>query len=246
MMHSHPPIVVCSTLGTSLSVMLASVAAYVPASVTVYLSTVKPVDTSSLPQACIVTPNEAANFGDAYNAVIERALSDGHESVVIANDDIVLAPETYPLLMEDVDWLLGQGIKAGMVGARADRIAGSQNIRHSTIEGEKLDTRTMRWQAESQICTGAPVIFPVLAWLSSGAFSECRFPPLNWFSDTIICEDLAAKGYVHCISRAYCHHAGSQTLGGYTKTHFDEAMSWVRANRPELARRLDVEFGNDW
>jgi hypothetical protein len=36
-------------------------------------------------------PNQAKNFGDAYNAAVHEAMQD-HEDLLILNDDVVLNP----------------------------------------------------------------------------------------------------------------------------------------------------------
>lgn len=36
-------------------------------------------------------------------------------------------------------------------------------------------------------------ISPIFAWISSDAFEEAKFPPLNWYSDDVHCMDLIQK-----------------------------------------------------
>lgn len=245
-MNDKPPMVICSTSGKCLPVLLASIAAYVPADVEIYLSTARPVDTGCLRQKCIILQNEASNFGDAYNAAMRQALQDGHDSLIIANDDIVLVPDSYTTLVEDVAYIRDHGFRLGLMGTRSDRIAGLQNVRRSTMEEDGIDPRMSQFRAESSIAIGLSVIFPVLAWISGEALGRCMFPPINWFSDTVLCQDLTELGFVHCISRSYCHHVGSATLGGHVKRHFDEAMEWVQVHRPALAEVLKGLYANDW
>jgi glycosyltransferase involved in cell wall biosynthesis len=71
-------------------------------------------------------------------------------------------------------------------------------------------------------------------------YEDTFLPPIEWYSDDVMCEDLNAKGYTHYISRAYVHHAGSQTLGQNTQKLHDDAMPWLIKNRPQY---LDLFFG---
>jgi hypothetical protein len=41
-------------------------------------------------------------------------------------------------------------------------------------------------------------------------------------------------GFRHFVSRAYVHHAGSQTIGRDFKALEAESMEWVKKNRPDL------------
>ena len=52
----------------------------------------------------IFRPNTATNFGDAYNSIVGYAFNTGHyDSLIIANDDVVLAPDTIEK-MQAVSW----------------------------------------------------------------------------------------------------------------------------------------------
>ena len=92
------PICVCSVGNDKgLELFLASVRLYVPEPI-VYLASPQPI--------AHFTPfkwikNEAGNFGDAYNKIMAEAFMDGHETVILANDDVVLDPSTYWLLAHD-------------------------------------------------------------------------------------------------------------------------------------------------
>jgi hypothetical protein len=156
-------------------------------------------------------------FGESYNIAMTDAFSFCDE-MIIANDDVVLWPNTMQLLIEDVIRAkMMHGDKAGFVAARADNIRPPQRIRL----GENCDMERARF------------VSPVFAWLSKKAFETARFPPLNWFSDDVMCEDLNRQGFVHYFSRACIHHAGSLTIGGDYSKHINEARPWIRENRPE-------------
>ena len=91
-------IVICSTINTGLKVLLSSLEAYCPY-IPVYLSS-KNVEDSKFVHTWMY--NAATNFGDAYNAAMDKAFSDGYKEIIIANDDVVITPTTYLKLEEDV------------------------------------------------------------------------------------------------------------------------------------------------
>jgi GT2 family glycosyltransferase len=165
----------------------------------------------------------ATTFGEAYNAAMEEAFCT-YDEIIIANDDVVLTPSTLTMLLEDVRYIKENvHSKIGFVATLSDYIRYPQNIKNPSNEAASIKTAT--------------VISPVFAWISKEAFEDARFPPLNWYSDDVMCEDLNQKGYTHYISRAYVHHAGSQTVGeDYNKLNND-ALPWLRENRPEYVAK---------
>ncbi len=53
--------------------------------------------------------------------------------------------------------------------------------------------------------------------------------------------DLQEAGFRHFVSRAYVHHAGSQTVGmDYQKCH-EEPREWIKAHRPDMYEAI---YGN--
>ena len=216
-------IVICTKDATCLPVLATSITCYLPTYFDVYLSGSDLV----LPRhRTINSANEHSNFGDAYNAVVNQAWSDGHRDVIVANDDIVLTPYTWKVMAEDLSVL----DKFGWVGARADYARGWQNIRFRHPEDRP---GTMRYDSEQKIMQ-TPVIAPYFAYILKEAWVD--FPPINWFSDDIQCRDIAEKGYKHYVSRAYVHHVGSQTCGLDYKKCMEDARPWIQENRPELAK----------
>lgn len=165
--------------------------------------------------------NEPSTFGQAYNNAMQKAFK-LHDEIIIANDDVVLTPTTVPVLMEDVRALQrDHGDKVGFVATLSDNVRKQQNIR-LVKEGVVRQER---------------VIAPLFAWVSKMAFHAAQFPPLNWYSDDVICEDLNELGFKHFVSRAYIHHAGSQTVGtDYVKLNA-AAMPWLTANRPQYIEK---------
>ena len=193
------PIVVCTVGSRSLSVMQTSVRIYNP-------------DVNLM-----IFEGFMGNFGDDYNAVMELAFRD-YDEIIIANDDIVVNPESYIRLIEDVQFLKNRFPRnLGFVTARSDYVRPHQSIAHQ--------------QEQSIIQT--PIVSPLFAYISKEAFIKCKFPPINWFSDDVICKDLGALGYQHFISRAYVHHAGSQTIGRDFQKLMDAPKEWIQKHRPE-------------
>jgi hypothetical protein len=171
------------------------------------------------------------NFGEDYNEVIEAAMKDW-SSCIVANDDVVLTPTSVKVLMEDVAIVRTMNsYKAGWVASRTDAAPPDQNVRVSE-PGEKLNF--YKFPSESHIKL-AQVISPIFAWISSDAFEEAKFPPLNWYSDDVHCMDLIKKGYGHYVSASYVHHIGSNTIGFNAQKLHEDALPWLRENRPEYA-----------
>ena len=161
--------------------------------------------------------DDETTFGEAYNAALDVVFRD-HNEVIICNDDVVLTPNSLSILMEDAAMLKDRhGDRLGLVASVADNARPNQDIR----------------RVSHAHCREADRVSPIFAWMSKTAFEAARFPPLNWYSDDVICEDLLSKGFKHYVSRSYVHHAGSQTVGtDYAKLTAD-AMPWIQAHRPQ-------------
>ena len=159
------------------------------------------------------------NFGDVYNEIMDSAFKDFDE-IIIANDDIVLRPDTYKTLIQDVEFIKSQDYKVGFVAARSDSVRPSQSIQ----------TKIPRY---IYLC---PVISPLFAYISKEAFFDAPFPPLNWYSDDVMCQDLNNLGYTHFVSRAYVHHVGSQTIGHDFEQLTEDSKAWIKENRNKYYR----------
>lgn len=160
-------------------------------------------------------------FGESYNAAMEDAFK-WHDEIIISNDDVVLKPNTMKLLMEDVRQLQQEhGDKLGFVATLTDEARAEQNIR----------------VAKEGVVRQERVIAPLFAWVSKKTFETARFPPLNWYSDDVMCEDLNALGFKHFVSRAYVHHAGSQTIGTNYSQLNAEALPWLMEKRPQYIKK---------
>lgn len=180
----------------------------------------------------IYRPNTATNFGDAYNAATDYAFQHGkYDSVILANDDVVLTPSTIDLLKEDSEILKSRGFKVGFLGTRSDYVLPDQNIRWPVDERDPAVGTKRRSEYEIKL---TPVIAPVFASVSREAWDTAKFPSTNWYSDNIICHDLQKAGFRHFVSRAYVHHAGSQTVGtDFEKCH-EEPRAWIKEHRPDM------------
>jgi hypothetical protein len=193
------PIVVSTVGSRSLGVMQCSVRTYNP-------------DVN-----LIIVEGTLGNFGDDYNHAMEYAFQD-REEIIIANDDIVVNPESYIRLVEDVEFLKNRFPRnLGFVAARSDYVRPHQSIAHQ----------------EEQNIIQTPVVSPLFAYISKEAFLKRKFPPINWFSDDVMCKDLGALGYQHFISRSYVHHAGSQSIGRDFQKLMHDPKEWIQKNRPE-------------
>jgi tetratricopeptide (TPR) repeat protein len=215
------PIVTCTVNDKTTPVLASSVNTYCPG-----------VD-------LIINRGERTNFGSAFNKAMFAAFED-HDEIIIANDDIVLNPNSYKKLMDDVAILLAEhGDKLGFVAAHSDSAFPVQNIRYQQGGNYELDRNHCQWTWEKEV-RPSEVVAPLFAWISKKAFQEAQFPPLNWYSDDVICRDLGKKGFKHFISRSYIHHVGSQTVGQDFNILSTEPQPWLRANRPDYA---DMWFG---
>jgi hypothetical protein len=233
------PIVICTTgASKAIQVLLASIEQYVPRETQVYVYG----DFAGIESWEFVRwlgDNDKKNFGDAYNYAMSQTFMDGHETVIIANDDVVLDPNTYWLITHDRVLLKQQGHKVGFLSARSNMASIPQNIR------AKQDNDTwngMKWASEDSI---AQVEWTAPLFASVDRDGWPGFPPTNFFSDNVACADMADEGYKHFLSRAYVHHVGSSTIGrghGTDSKNYMEAEDWLKLNRPLLHKRY---FGSN-
>jgi hypothetical protein len=226
-------IVICTVNNPGITVLLESIRVYAP-TMPVYLSgnsldlwhKVKGI----LPNL-VWSPNLSSNFGDAYNVATSYAFEHGKfDSVILSNDDVVLNPNTIKLLAEDLRILESNDLNYGILGARSDYVLPDQNIRFPVEDDSRVG---LRWRSEAQI-KETNVIAPIFASISRKAWNTAKFPSTNWYSDNIICHDLQQAGFRHFVSRAYVHHAGSQTVGTDFKKCHEEPREWIKANRPDM------------
>lgn len=179
--------------------------------------------------------NLATNFGDAYNELLSVVFRTESECIV-ANDDVVINPNTMPRMLEDVAYLKASGVKLGWVGARSDYVLPQQNIRYHVDSDRFIN---LRFESEMRV-REATVIAPIFAYISRDAFQFGRFPPINWYTDNVSCDDMANVGYKHFVSRAYVHHVGGDSTGSDFNKLISESGAWMWSNRPEYALRYGL------
>ena len=227
------PLVICSVSNyKGLAVLSASLEAYLPPGVNIYLSTPDEADGRRFFNVFKWIANPCINFGDSYNRLMEEVWADGHERAILVNDDVVIDPSTYWLLEHDRVLITQQNRKVGFLGARSNMASLHQNIRNRQ---EKDTWNGMKWASEDSVAQ-TEWIAPVFCSVPR----ETVFPPTNFFSDNVACEDLAKLGYEHFISRAYVHHVGSATIGrggASDSKNYIEAEDWLKLNRPDLHKR---------
>lgn len=222
------PICIATVHGKGLGVLLESIRQYAPEH-PVYLRGPESVIGHCLADLKIY--GQPSNFGDDYNQVINAALKD-YDQCMVANDDIVLTPDSIKVLLEDVAIInTMHSVRAGWVASRSDAARPCQNVR-ITDQPERL--YFYKFPSEAHIKM-AEEVSPIFAWINKEAFGE-GFPPLNWYSDDVHCRDLIERGYSHFVSASYVHHIGSHTIGYDAKKLHDQALPWVQANRPEYAK----------
>ena len=231
--------IVIATKGSSksINVLLESIEQYVPQEVMVYIyGTWNRVETWTMHGSRFewIGENDKDNFGDSFNHAITQVFLDGHETVIMANDDVVLDPNTYWLLTHDRVILKQQGHKVGFVSARSNMATMPQNIR---FKQETDQWAGMKWASEETI---AQVEWTAPLFASVDKEGWPGFPPINFYSDNVACADMAENGFKHFLSRAYVHHVGSSTIGrgfGSDSKNTMEAEDWLKLNRPLLHKR---------
>jgi GR25 family glycosyltransferase involved in LPS biosynthesis len=224
------PICISTVNGKGLPVLLESIKQYAPEAF-VYLRGTERV-VSGYKNARLIF-GEPRNFGDDYNEVIDDALKYA-QACIVCNDDVVLTPNSYQRLLEDVEVIRELEVNVGWVGARSDYVRPAQNIRYNP-DGDHLEM--CRFKSE-QFIRHANSIAPIFAYISRDAWHHGRFPPLNWFSDDVSCADLNNQGYQHFVSSAYVHHIGSQTTGDDSKQLVAASVPWVKEHRPQYVKHF--------
>jgi len=222
------PICIATVHGKGLGVLLESIRQYAPEH-PVYLH--GPESVIEKYDATLKIFGQPSNFGDDYNYVIRRALQD-YDQCLVANDDIVLTPDSIKVLLEDVGIINSMSsVRAGWVASRSDAARPCQNVR---ITGNPERLHFFKFPSEAHIKM-VEEVSPILAHISKEAFGE-GFPPLNWYSDDVHCRDLVERGYSHFVSASYVHHIGSHTIGFDAKKLHDQALPWLQTHRPEYAK----------
>jgi hypothetical protein len=143
--------------------------------------------------------------------------------IIVANDDIVLTPSSFDLLIEDKVLLSHHSL--GWLCSRSDYVRGPQNIRNGEVRNG------VKFVEENQIFQ-TDVLSPLFGIISREAWVD--YKPINWYSDDIQCLEIRAAGYNNYVSRSYVHHVGSQTIGMDHQKNDSEARAWIRDSMPDL------------
>ena len=213
------PIVIATKTAKCLPVLLASIDQYVPLEVEVIVSG----SDLRLPRHKTTNlPNYGKNFGESYNYVVNYAFTK-HDHVIVANDDIVVNPNSYTRLVDDYIKLMDADI--AWMTARSDYAKGVQNIRAGS---QRIG---IRFVEENQI-QEIDVCVPLFALISKMRWID--YPPINWYSDDIQSLKMRYEGFRNFASTSYVHHVGSSTIGMDHKKNHDEAMEWMKDNEPEF------------
>lgn len=218
--YANLAIVIATKTAKCLPVLLASIDEYVPEEVTVIISG---SDLECSRHNTVNLPNNGTNYGDSYNDVVRYAYEMFPE-IIVANDDIVLTPSSFDLLIEDKVLLKNHNV--GWLCSRADYVRGLQNIRDAG------QTRNgVKFVEENQVIQ-SDILSPLFGIISREAWID--YKPINWYSDDIQCLEISAAGFTNYISRSYVHHVGSQTIGMDHGKNDQEARSWIKNSMPEF------------
>jgi hypothetical protein len=229
-------IAVSTVSGSSLPVLMQSLAAYEPG-IAIILGSKAPWDPHKHPKLKVNNVySGASNFGDAYNSLIRIAVANKYDYVIVCNDDVVVDPTSIKLLLDDYIDLRGSmsSSSIGYLTARTNFSRGVQNIR---VNNGGSAMRGVKFESESEVLE-TPVISPIFSLVKLSNWLP--FPPINWFSDDLQCFDMRQRGQSHFVSRSYVHHVGSQTVGLDAEKNVSEAMPWLRANRPDFLEYLRI------
>jgi hypothetical protein len=221
-----PPILICSKNQKCLPVLLKSIECYVPEDVEIYICG----SDYKLPKH--TTQNFEHTYdtgGKAWNFITLKAF-EKYDEVVHAADDCVLNPNSYQLLLEDVQFLKSLNKKIGIVAARTNYAKGMQNIRYG--QGKLLG---LSYEGEKKIVE-VNYVAGIFDWVQKSTYIET--PPIDWFSDDIQCTDMIKNGAMHYVSRSYIHHVGSQTYGHNYQSLTEASKKWIQENRPDMYVRF--------
>ena len=172
----------------------------------------------------------------AYNWCAERVSA---RHLVLMNDDAVFHPDTISRLVEDWNILRSKRQKVGFLGCRSNFVAGEANIRNPNG-----GNRTGVDYTSEQSILAVSTVYPVCAMIARSVFLGAGGfqPAINWYSDNLLCFDLAAKGHHHFVSRAYVHHVGMRgTRAEADRSMAEEnsrSLAWLEVHRPDYFARL--------
>jgi hypothetical protein len=225
------PIGICSKNEKCLPVLLKSIELYVPEDVEVFITS---------PNKQFLPKHKVHHFvhtyetcGAAHNFIAHK-IFETHDSFVSIDDDVVLNPNTYSVLMDDVNELKSMGFKLGAVAGRTNYAKGFQNIRTGSGKLTSLTYESEGFIVETDYLAG------ILAWVQKSTWVSLA--PIDWFADDVACEEYLKNESRLFISRAYFHHVGSQTFGTDFAKCAENSENWLRENRPDMHEKY---FGTE-
>lgn len=218
------PIVICSKKNSDhLQILLKSVESYVK-NPEVYLCCDEKVDSAVIKQQIA---NKQETAGGAFDVALRHVFKDYNRAILI-NDDAVLCPNSYKLLTEDWQRLKKENV--GILSARSDYCLPSHNIR---FPAQNDRVNGLRWASESDV-KRVENVAPIFCIIDRDAYTKSGgFPPTNWYSDNVLCEEIKKQGYTVYVSRSYVHHLGEQTEGSNHAVLHKEAMERLKGTRWE-------------
>jgi hypothetical protein len=220
------PIGICSKNEKCLPVLLKSIELYVPEDVEVFITS---PNIQSLPKHKVHHFVHTYETSGAAHNFMAHKIFETHDNFVSIDDDVVLNPNTYSVLIDDVNHLKSMGIKIGGVAGRTNYAKGFQNIRKG--EGKLY---SLAYESE-EIIIETDYLAGIVAWCQKSTWIDIA--PIDWFSDDLICHDLIKKDCRLFISRAYFHHVGSQTFGTDFAKCKENSERWLRDNRPDMHKK---------
>jgi hypothetical protein len=192
------------------------------------------------PQARFVEQDATCKtFGSAYNFAMNQVSGD----CIILNDDVVLLPDTVPLLLSDISEIKRLApVAPGIVGCRGSFASSAQSytgFRHLfpaiTISSNQFQRGIgpiVRIESTKQR------IAPFAAWISREAHDAVGgLPDADWYGDDLYSRLLHKAGYGLFVSRAFVFHIGERcsSTAGLTQDDLNAAgKAWALENCPEV------------
>ena len=178
---------------------------------------------------------QTTTFGQAYNRAVNAAFNDGHEHILVMNDDIVLDPDTVEIMTEDYNTIskeIGEE-NIGWVGCLTNYGIGLQNIRND-ISSEKRHQGVIKNEREKHIIE-TDFIAPICAMISKKSWLP--YLPINYFSDNIQCHQMKEQNKRHFLSTAYVHHVGSQSIQS-GEIEIKKTLDYLDKNHQDLSKYI--------
>jgi len=225
-----------STVKTShLRVLMSSIQEYIPRNIEVYINYCQDrMSFIDFTRNVSEFTEQADNFGEAYNFIVKKAFQDGHDHVIVCNDDIVFSPDSFEKLSEDFQMIheTHDSEEIGWLGCLTNHAIGMQNVRRNQKIFDSFPEETLGnlQNHRENFILPTSFIAPICSAISQRNWVD--FLPINYFSDNLQCHEMNQRGMTHFISTAYVHHAGSQSMNG-SSVERQKALEILKKNYPE-------------